>query len=78
MGVLSNEARRCGVSPELGKVSAACVLLLGLGALGSVQAATLTCGTPLRVNTANSSQWSTDARYVAAPNGIATIVDNYK
>ena len=40
MGVLSNEARRCGVSPELGKVSAACVLLLGLGALGSVQAAT--------------------------------------
>ena len=78
MGVLSKEARRCGVSPVLGKVSAACVLLLGLGVFGSVQAATLTCGTPLRVNTANSSQWSTDARYVAAPNGIATIVDNYK
>ena len=78
MGVLSKQARRGGVSPVLGKVSAACVLLLGLGVFGSVQAATLTCGTPLRVNTANSSQWSTDARYVAAPNGIATIVDNYK
>ena len=81
MGVLSNEARRCGVSPELGKVSAACVLLLGLGALGSVQAATLSCGpgaTPVRVNTANSSQWSTDARYVAAPHNIATIIDNYR
>ena len=81
MGVLSKEARRCGVSPVLGKVSAACVLLLGLGALGSVQAATLSCGpgaTPVRVNTANSSQWSTDARYVAAPHNIATIIDNYK
>ena len=78
MGVLSKQARRGGVSPVLGKVSAACVLLLGLGVLGSVQAATLTCGTPLRVNTAQKSQWSTDARYVAAPNGIATIVDNYK
>ncbi len=54
------------------------VVLLGLGAMGGVQAATLTCGTPLRVNTANKAQWSTDARYVAAPQGIATIVDNYK
>lgn len=78
MGVLSKQARRGGGSPVMGKVSAACVLLLGLGALGSVQAATLTCGTPLRVNTANKAQWSTDARYVAAPNGIATIVDSYK
>ena len=78
MGVLTKQARRRGVSPAMGKVSAACVLLLGLGAMGSVQAATLTCGTPLRVNTAQKSQWSTDARYVAAPNGIATIIDNYK
>lgn len=54
------------------------VAITGLGVMSEVQAATLTCGTPLRVNTNTSSQWSTDARYVAAPNGIATIVDNYR
>lgn len=81
MEFMSQLARRAGGSPAVGKVSAASILLLGLGAMGSVQAATLTCGpgaTPVRVNTATTSQWSTDARYVAAPQGIATIIDNYR
>ena len=63
------------------KLSLVAAAAMGLCAMGSVQAATLSCGpasTPLRVNTNTSSQWSTDARYVAAPNGIATIIDNYR
>lgn len=63
------------------RASAVSMLLLGLGAVGGVQAAQLTCGpasTPLRISTAKAT-WSTDARYVSAPTGAAaTIVDDYK
>ncbi len=55
------------------------VSVLALAAASSVQAATLACGTPLRVSTANVANWSTDARYVSAPAGApATIRDDYK
>lgn len=55
------------------------VTVVALGAASSVQAATLACGTPLRISTANVANWSTDARYVSAPTGApATIRDDYK
>lgn len=78
VGLSLQLARRAGGSRGLGKASALSAILLGLGAMSGVQAATLTCGTPLRVNTADKAQWSTDARYVAAPQNIATIIDNYR
>ena len=59
--------------------------VVGTCAVSGVQAATLVCGsrTPLRVSTAPTSSWSTDARlYVAStpstPGGPATIRDDYK
>lgn len=65
----------------LRRASAFSMLLLGLGTVGGVQAAQLTCGpssTPVRISTAKAT-WSTDARYVSAPTGAAaTIVDDYK
>jgi len=80
MGFVSRKAGRSGGSHAIRKTAAASAVLLGMCAVGGAQAATLTCGTgatPVRINTANKAQWSTDARYVAAPNGIATIVDDY-
>ncbi|MBK6745380.1 hypothetical protein [Ottowia sp.] len=63
------------------KLSLLAAAVAGLGAMSGAQAATLTCGPNapgVRINTANKADWSTDARYVAAPNGIATIVDDYR
>ena len=86
MGAFSKEAGRCGGSHAVGKVSAACMLLLGLGAMGGVQAATLTCGpgsSAVHVTTtATAGQWTSDARHVGpAPTntdlGSATAVTNY-
>ena len=85
MDVVSKEAGCRGASPVIGKVSAACILLLGLGAMGGVQAATLTCGTGGGVHvttTATASQWKSDARHVGpVPTntdlGPATAVANY-
>ncbi|MCS4296216.1 putative repeat protein (TIGR01451 family) [Comamonas sp. BIGb0152] len=55
------------------------VSLVGMAAASSVQAASLTCGVPLRVSTASASNWSTDARYVSAPTGAAaTIREDYQ
>jgi hypothetical protein len=54
--------------------------IAGLSA-GGVQAAQLTCGTgvqPVRISTANAADWTTDARYVAAPNNVATVYDIYR
>ncbi|QNN55735.1 hypothetical protein H9K76_14005 [Diaphorobacter ruginosibacter] len=54
------------------------VTFLGLFALGGAQAATLTCGTPLRVSTSSAAGWSTDAKLVANSTVTATVVDNFR
>ena len=77
--------RRAGVSRGLGKASALSVVLLGLGAMGGVQAATLMCGAGNGVHvttTAAPGQWTSDAREVEAASphadiGPATVVTNY-
>ncbi|ARU06436.1 hypothetical protein CCO03_18805 [Comamonas serinivorans] len=51
---------------------------MGLCAMGGVQAATLTCGTPLRVSTASAADWTTDGKYVSDPMGpVATVRDDF-
>jgi len=73
--------RRVGASTVRGALA---VAVLGLGAIGSAQAAQLTCGTgstPVRVNTA--SAWSSDAVYAASAGGSlpgtpAALVRDYK
>lgn len=48
-------------------------VLLGVGCLGSVQAAQLSCGpgsSPLRIHTAKAT-WTADGRYVSDPTGPA-------
>ncbi len=53
------------------------VTVLGLFAMGAVQAATLACGAPLRVSTTAASGWTSDAKYVTDPGGnpMATVLD---
>lgn len=82
MKLLSNLVGRFGEATTIRGALAGVVL--GMGALGSAHAATLTCGpgsTPLRVNTA--SAWSSDAVYGASAGGTlpgtpAALVTDYK
>ena len=61
------------------KLSLLAVAISGLGAMGSVQAATLSCGptaTPLRIATTDKAQWSTDARN-SPTDTPAAVVDSF-
>ncbi|MET4577354.1 hypothetical protein ABIE13_002465 [Ottowia thiooxydans] len=65
---------------RLSQTTSALALVLGIGfiGMGSVQAANLTCGTPLRIHTAKDT-WSADARYASAPQGAAVpLRDDYQ
>jgi uncharacterized repeat protein (TIGR01451 family) len=54
------------------------VSVAAISAGSSVQAATLSCGVPLRIHTAKAT-WSADARYASNPQGpAATLVDDYQ
>lgn len=54
--------------------------IVGLGAMGGLQAATLTCGpcaAPVRIHANGVNQWFTDARN--SPSGMpADIVDSFQ
>lgn len=78
MELVSQSAARGNSSRVVRKVSVFSAALLGMCTIGSVQAvaATLTCGTPLTVTTANKAAWSTDAQ-LNDGSGTATIVDDY-
>ena len=52
--------------------------VVGMCGAGAVQAATLTCGTPLIISTQSKTGWSTDARQVANPALFGVIRDDFR
>ncbi|WP_028605214.1 DUF11 domain-containing protein [Ottowia thiooxydans] len=79
MELVSRLIETRGGSRAVRKASALSVALLGICAMGGVQAAQLTCGpgsTPLRIATTDKAQWTTDARTSPADTQAATV-DNF-
>lgn len=78
MGFVSGAIRAISRGNSWRKASVIPTVLLSLSAIGGAQAATLTCGTPLRVSTTSASGWTSDAKYVTDPGGnpMATVWDD--